>query len=69
MEIQLILKQQAELGAPTQDSLPMKKSKHVKDKRIGPKSDMRAIQGRLARKLMRTVRMKVEGDHYREVQE
>lgn len=66
MEIQLRFNQQAELGAPTQDSLS---DKDEKDTRVKPKSDMRAVHGRLARKLLKTARRKIAGDNYREVQE
>lgn len=66
MEIQLSLRQQAELGAPTQDAVVGKRKK--KDERVGPKSDMRSIQGRLARKLLKVARRKAEGDNYRETQ-
>jgi hypothetical protein len=66
MEIQLRLRQQAELGAPTQDNQLPKNKKKKKVSGIVP--DMRAVHGRLARSLLRTARRKAEGDNYREVQ-
>ena len=66
MQIQILM-QQPELGAqPQKTNLPIKKKKKQKQEPLN--KDMRAVQGRLARMLMRTARKKAEGDNYREAQ-
>lgn len=65
MQIQILM-QQPEMGAqPQKSNLPKKKKKQ---KQEPLNNDMRSVQGRLARMLMRTARKKAEGDNYREAQ-
>lgn len=66
MQIQILM-QQPEMGAqPQKSTLPIKKKKKQKQEPLN--NDMRSVQGRLARMLMRTARKKAEGDNYREAQ-